>query len=110
MRERVLSFTSASVVELLTGLYVKDAKKQLAKTESFLGFHEQILPTEQDYRLTAKILAELIRARQPIGWTDPVIAACASGRGVPIATGNTRHFQRIVDLGYPLTLENWRDG
>ena len=108
-REPVLSFTSISVVEILSGLYVKDAKNQLAKAEVFLGFHEQVVPTDEDYRLTARILADLIRTGQPIGWNDPVIAACAIGRGLPIATGNLKHYQRIADLGYPLTLLNWRN-
>lgn len=109
VREPALSFTSVSVVEVLSGLYVKDARKQLAKAEAFFGFHEQILPTEQDYRLTARILADLTLAGQQIGWDDPVIAACAINRGVPIATGNTRHYQRIIDLGYGLVLGNWRE-
>jgi hypothetical protein len=28
--------------------------------------------------------------------------------GLELATGNTAHYQRIQQLGYPLTLVNWR--
>ena len=104
-----LSFTSISVVEILSGLHAKDAKKQLAKAETFLSFHDQIIPDAEDYLLTAKILGDLTRTGKPIGWNDPVIAACAIRRGLAIATGNTKHYQQIVSLGYILALENWRD-
>lgn len=45
----------------------------------------------------------------PIGEIDPIIAATAITYGLPLATGNTSHYQRIVDLGFPLELENWRE-
>jgi tRNA(fMet)-specific endonuclease VapC len=28
--------------------------------------------------------------------------------GLELVTGNTSHFQRIQQIGYPLTLANWR--
>ncbi len=37
-----------------------------------------------------------------------MIAAIAIGHGLELATGNTAHFQRVQQLGYPLTLVNWR--
>jgi len=39
---------------------------------------------------------------------DPMIAAIALHHGLELVTGNTVHFQRIQQLGYPLTLVNWR--
>jgi tRNA(fMet)-specific endonuclease VapC len=36
------------------------------------------------------------------------IAAIALEHGLELVTGNTAHFQRVQQLGYPLTLANWR--
>ena len=46
--------------------------------------------------------------RPPIGLADPMIAAIALTHGLELVTGNTAHFQRIQQLGYPLMLANWR--
>jgi hypothetical protein len=35
---------------------------------------------------------------------DPMIAAVGLQHGLELVTGNTAHFQRIQQLGYPLTL------
>jgi hypothetical protein len=32
----------------------------------------------------------------------------ATGHGLELATGNTAHFQRVQQPGFPLTLVNWR--
>lgn len=37
-----------------------------------------------------------------------MIAAIALTRGLDLVTGNTAHFQRIQNAGYPLVLMNWR--
>lgn len=37
-----------------------------------------------------------------------MIAAIALEHGLELATGNTAHFQRVQQLGYSLTLVNWR--
>jgi predicted nucleic acid-binding protein len=58
--------------------------------------------------LAGRISADLERTGQIIGWADPMIAAVALNHGLELATGNTAHFQRIQQLGYPLTLRNWR--
>jgi tRNA(fMet)-specific endonuclease VapC len=39
---------------------------------------------------------------------DPIIAAIALEHNLELVTGNAAHFQRIVLLGYSLTLVNWR--
>ena len=44
-----------------------------------------------------------------IGRADPMIAATAIIQGLELVTGNTAHYQRIQQLGYPLTLANWRN-
>jgi len=37
-----------------------------------------------------------------------MIAAITSEHGLELVTGNTVHFQRVQQLGYPLTLANCR--
>jgi predicted nucleic acid-binding protein len=37
-----------------------------------------------------------------------MIAAIALVHGLELVTGNTAHYQRIQNLGYPLTLIDWR--
>jgi len=70
---------------------------------------EEILPFDQPAaELAGRIAGELDRIGQPIGRADPMIAAIASGHNLELVTGNTAHYQRIQQLGYPLTLVNWR--
>jgi tRNA(fMet)-specific endonuclease VapC len=104
-----LTYTSVSLVEIISGLHAKDAKQQLARAEAFLSRHEQIIPDGEDYMLAARIIGDLYRTGRPIGWNDPVIAACAIRRDMPIATANTRHYQNVIDIGYSLILQNWRN-
>jgi predicted nucleic acid-binding protein len=58
--------------------------------------------------LAGRITGDLDRIGQPIGRADPMIFAIAIDQGLELVTGNTAHYQRIQQLGYPLTLVNWR--
>ena len=58
--------------------------------------------------LAGRILGDLQRTGQPIGWADPLIAAIALRHDLTLVSGNATHYQRIQALGYPLSLENWR--
>jgi len=103
------SFTSISVYEVLYGLKAKPALKQAERFLSLLAAHEEIVPDAQDYRVAAGIRAAMHLAGTEIGKADPVIAACAFRRNLPLVTGNTRHYQFVIDAGFPLDLENWRN-
>ena len=59
-------------------------------------------------RLAGEIDGDLERVGRPIGRCDPMIAAIAITNGLELVTGNTAHYQRVQQLGYPLTLANWR--
>lgn len=58
--------------------------------------------------LAGQIAGDLDRVGRPIGRCDPMIAALAIIKGLELATGNTAHYQRVQQLGYPLVLTNWR--
>ena len=67
------------------------------------------LPFDQPAgELAGRIAGELERIGHPIGLADPMIAAIALTHGLELVTGNTAHFQRVQQLGYPLILVNWR--
>ena len=37
-----------------------------------------------------------------------MIAAIAVSRGLTLVTGNTRHYERVIGLGFDLQLDDWR--
>ena len=95
-------------MEVVRGYQKKQASRQL---QVFLAgiVTEEIIPFSQaDAELAGRIAGELQRVGRPIGVTDPMIAATAIKNGLELITGNTTHFQRVQQLGYPLTLINWR--
>lgn len=105
----VLTFTSVSVYENLWGYRAKPAPKQAQRFLQLVAVHDEIVPDKEDYRIAADIRAALKIAGKEIGRADPVIAACAYCRNLVLVTGNTKHYQFVVDVGFPLTIENWRD-
>ena len=103
-----LTFTSATVMEILYGLGRKQAYVQIRLAEETFRSNEEIVPTSNDYRLAAEIMSALDRQGTPIGRIDPLIAACALNRDLALATGNLRHFGDVVEAGFPLRTEDWR--
>lgn len=70
----------------------------------------EILPLRSvEADLAGEITSSLAATGDTIGVIDPLIAAVAVVNKLTLVTGNTQHFQRIVTLGYPLRLDNWRD-
>lgn len=64
--------------------------------------------TQPEAELAGRIWGDLERTGQRIGQADPMIAAIALTHGLELATGNISHYERIQQLGYPITLVNWR--
>jgi predicted nucleic acid-binding protein len=44
-----------------------------------------------------------------IGYIDPFISVVASTHHLTLFTSNTKHFERIINLGYLLRIDNWRN-
>ncbi len=63
---------------------------------------------QADAELAGQIAGDLERVGRPIGVADPMISAIALNHGLELVTGNSAHFQRVQQAGYPLTLVNWR--
>lgn len=108
-RYEALTFTSISVYEILWGYKAKPAPIQAQRFLQLAAVHDEIVPEGEDYRLAASIRAALKIAGKEIGRADPVIAACAVRRNLVLITGNTRHYQFVVDVGFPLVMDNWRE-
>jgi len=105
----MLTVSAVSVIEVVSGLQRMARSAQL---EQFLGALNaiEVLPVDtQSAVLAGRIDGDLLRTGQPIGRADPIIAAQAITHGLVLVTGNVRHYERIVALGYPLRMANWRD-
>jgi tRNA(fMet)-specific endonuclease VapC len=102
------SFSTVTVLEIVRG-YQKAQQPQ--RRHAFMASitAEEVFPLDVvAAELAGRITGDLEHTGQPIGRADPMIAAIAIDQGLELVTGNTAHFQRIQQLGYPLTLINWR--
>jgi tRNA(fMet)-specific endonuclease VapC len=103
-----LTFSTITVMEVVRGFQKNQSARRLNAFLAAIAL-EEILPFDQAAaELAGRIAGELERIGQPIGLADPMIAAIALAHGLELVTGNTSHFQRIQQLGYQLTLANWR--
>ena len=83
----------------------------IARLNAFLATlpHMEILAFDESAaELAGRIAGDLERIGHPIGVPDTMIAAIAIDNGLELVTGNTSDYQRVQQLGYPLTLVNWR--
>jgi len=106
---RYFSFSSITVTEVLKGMRHSQNYQGVRNFLAFLEGCEVLSFDVQESILTASILAELKRTGQQIGPLDPFIAATAIEADRPLVTNNTKHYQRVIDLGFPLQIVNWRN-
>ena len=103
-----LTLSVISVMEAIQGYQRIGASNRIQAFRNAIA-SEEILPFDQDAAdLAGHIAGDLDRVGRPIGRCDPMVAAIAIIHGLELVTGNTAHYQRIHQLGYPLTLVNWR--
>jgi tRNA(fMet)-specific endonuclease VapC len=103
-----LTTSVITIMEIVKGFQKSQSPVRL---QVFLSkvVSEEILDFNQAAaELAGQIAGDLERTGQSIGMADPMIAAMALVHGRELVTGNTNHFQRIQQLGYPLKLVNWR--
>jgi tRNA(fMet)-specific endonuclease VapC len=102
------TLSTATIVELVSGL---QRLQRCIRIDALLQAldAEEVLPIDLESAIIAgRIHGDLVRTGQTIGRADPMIAAVAIRYDLTLVTGNTQHFQRVVDLGYPLRLNDWR--
>ena len=103
-----LTLSAITVMEIVSSLQRMQSPRRIQKFMNNIS-GEEVLPFDKAAgKLAGEIAGDLERTGQSIGIADPMIAAVALQRGLELVTGNTAHFQRIQQLGYPLTLANWR--
>ena len=102
-----LTVSAITIFELFRGLHKSGMAGALQKLEHRLD-RFNVLPVDSEVaKLAGEIDGQLRRRGFTIGAADPMIAASAILHGGTLITGNTAHFMRVADLGYPLILENW---
>ncbi len=102
------TLSAVTVMEVIRGLQKKQATRRLSGFLASLA-HVEVIPFGQPAaELAGKIAGDLQRTGRLIGTADTMIAAIALTHGLELVTGNTTHFQYVQNLGYPLTLANWR--
>jgi predicted nucleic acid-binding protein len=102
------TLSTVSVMEIVRGFQRTQAAARLNAFLATLPHMEVLIFDQAAAEPAGRIAGELERLGRPIGTADTMIAATAIEQGLELVTGNTSHFQRIQQLGYPLTLTNWR--
>jgi tRNA(fMet)-specific endonuclease VapC len=107
-------FLTLSVISVISVMEVIQGYQRVGGSSRIQAFRnaiasEEVLSFDQAAAdLAGQIAGDLDRIGQPIGRCDPMIAAVAIVHGLELVTGNTSHYQRVQQLGYPLALANWR--
>jgi tRNA(fMet)-specific endonuclease VapC len=105
----ILTVSVISVIEIVSGLQRVARSEQLERFLQVLDAME-VLPVDMESAVLAgRIDGDLLRTGQPIGRADPIVAAQAITHGLVLVTGNTRHYERVMALGYPLRIVDWRE-
>jgi tRNA(fMet)-specific endonuclease VapC len=108
-RYRQLTTSSLTLLEIAYGFARKGRSTELEAYLLHLA-HVRVLSFESDEgELAGRILGELERTGRSIGQLDPMIAAIAITRQLVLVTGNGSDYQHVINAGYRLDLENWRD-
>ncbi|HEY7331290.1 MAG TPA: type II toxin-antitoxin system VapC family toxin [Gemmataceae bacterium] len=97
-----------TIMEVVRGFQRRQSFSRMQRFLASLASEEILSFDQPAAELAGRIAGDLDRIGQPIGRADPMIAAMALGHNLELVTGNTAHYQRIQQLGYPLTLVNWR--
>jgi tRNA(fMet)-specific endonuclease VapC len=100
--------STITIMEVVRGFQRVNSTRRLQAFVASIA-NLEILPFDRAAsELAGRIAGELERVGRPIGMADPMIAAIALSHGFELVTGNTAHFLRIQQIGYPLVLVNWR--
>jgi tRNA(fMet)-specific endonuclease VapC len=104
----VLTISTISVMEIIQGYQRVGGSARIQAFRNAIALEEILAFDQAAADLAGQIAGDLDRVGRPIGRCDPMIAAIAITSGLELVTGNTTHYQRLHQLGYSLTLVNWR--
>ncbi|MCL6533759.1 MAG: PIN domain-containing protein [Armatimonadetes bacterium] len=98
-----------TMAEVVRGLVRRQRADLLAQWRADAGRLE-IVPVDYAIgELAGELYARLDLAGFPIGRLDPLIAATALRYGLVLVSANERHYRRVIEVGYPLRVVNWRE-
>jgi predicted nucleic acid-binding protein len=101
--------SALTLFEIKTGLAFR-RKPKIGAALMEIARSLVILPVGEDEAELAGVIQGLLsRQGPPSGNVDPIIAATAITHGLTLATGSATHYQRLIDLGFPLEIEDWRE-
>ena len=108
-RHGTLTVSAVTVMEIVYGFQRNQNSRRHQEFLAAVAL-EEVLPFDRAAaELAGRIASDLDGTGQTIGMADPMIAAIALIHGMELVTGNTAHFDRVAQLGYPLRLANWRN-
>ena len=93
--------------EIVGGLLVKDAKKQLKFYEVFISQNTIVPLTEKSVRISAELYGKLKRIGKIVDNIDLLIAGIAIENEMTLITNNENHFARLTEIS-ELNIENWK--
>jgi tRNA(fMet)-specific endonuclease VapC len=103
------TLSSVTITEVIKGLQKRGREERIRNLVLGLA-NEVILPFDLDAAIIAgRIYGELEKSGQTIGRIDPLIAGTAIAHKLVLVSGNLKHFERVVALGFPLMLSDWRN-
>ena len=92
------TFSIITRFEILRGLKVKNAQRQITNFELICSQSREINLTDEIIYCASEIYADLYKNGQIIGDADILIAAAAIENNLAIVTNNENHFNRIAGL------------
>ncbi len=92
-----------SVIEILGGLQIKNAKKQINKFKKFISNHKILDTSESSAEISAKIFADLYKKGKHSGNYDILIAGIAIANNLTLITNNIKDYENIENL----SIDNW---
>ena len=104
-----LTISVITLMEVVKGFHKMGRTEALQKFLQAIQQSEVLSFDEASAEIAGRIYGDLEKAGQPIGRADVMIAAISLRHNLTLVTGNTRHYERIQKLGYPLQLDNWRE-
>jgi tRNA(fMet)-specific endonuclease VapC len=103
------TISTVTVTELVKGLQKRSREDRIQNLIAGLA-KEELLPLDLDAAVIAgRIYGELEKAGLTIGRIDPLIAGVAISKSLTLVSGNIKHFERIIALGFPLKLADRRN-
>jgi tRNA(fMet)-specific endonuclease VapC len=103
------TISAVTVTELVKGLQKRSREDRIQNLIAGLA-KEELLPLDLDAAVIAgRIYGELEKAGLTIGRIDPLIAGVAISKSLTLVSGNIKHFERIIALGFPLKLADRRN-